>query len=317
MIKISIVKDKIASLGYYLFDEKEYVNSLRKIVLVDSLEYKYFLSFQVFKNSIKNNCCLDKFSIDNPYTTENIKKWIKINNCPFIYVSGEYSGSHNKDLILKCLTCGKETTYSWHDLEEGRGCPTSECIYSRRCVGQRRKGVSATSNLEHIFPDISEEWDYSKNKLSPKDYSPMSGRKFWWICSLCGYSWNTQISVRTTGHGCPICGKISRGEQRVEQFLIEKNITYSRQYRNNECRNVLPLPFDFKIVKHENLVLIEYNGKQHYEEREFFGGAEQLKIQKRNDLIKNEYCEKNNINLIVIPYWDFNNIEEILDRELI
>ena len=30
----------------------------------------------------------------------------------------------------------------------------------------------------------------------------------------------------------------------------------------------------------------------------------------------NEYCEKNKIKLIRIPYWDFNNIEEILTKEL-
>ena len=34
----------------------------------------------------------------------------------------------------------------------------------------------------------------------------------------------------------------------------------------------------------------------------------------RKELIK--YCKENNIRLIRIPYWDFDRIEEILDREL-
>lgn len=38
-------------------------------------------------------------------------------------------------------------------------------------------------------------------------------------------------------------------------------------------------------------------------------------IQKR-DNIKTEYCKDNNITLIRIPYWDFNNIENILKEKV-
>ena len=31
---------------------------------------------------------------------------------------------------------------------------------------------------------------------------------------------------------------------------------------------------------------------------------------------KTQYCNDNNIKLIRIPYWDFNNIEKILKKEL-
>ena len=31
---------------------------------------------------------------------------------------------------------------------------------------------------------------------------------------------------------------------------------------------------------------------------------------------KTQYCKENNIKLIRIPYWEFDNIEEILNREL-
>ena len=32
--------------------------------------------------------------------------------------------------------------------------------------------------------------------------------------------------------------------------------------------------------------------------------------------IKTVYCKENNIKLIRIPYWEFNNIENILSKEL-
>ena len=37
---------------------------------------------------------------------------------------------------------------------------------------------------------------------------------------------------------------------------------------------------------------------------------------KIKDNIKTQYCKDNNIKLIRIPYWDFDNIEEILKKEL-
>ena len=36
----------------------------------------------------------------------------------------------------------------------------------------------------------------------------------------------------------------------------------------------------------------------------------------KNDAIKTNYCKQNGIKLIRIPYWNLNNIESILDKEL-
>ena len=48
----------------------------------------------------------------------------------------------------------------------------------------------------------------------------------------------------------------------------------------------------------------------------FFGGEKQLQKTIKNDEIKNKYCKDNNITLIRIPYWDFDNIENILKEHL-
>ena len=69
------------------------------------------------------------------------------------------------------------------------------------------------------------------------------------------------------------------------------------------------MPFDF-YVPSINL-LIEFDGKQHYEPLSFFGGIEAFEKLKTNDKIKNDYCEDNYINLIRIKY-DEDNIESIL-----
>ena len=36
-----------------------------------------------------------------------------------------------------------------------------------------------------------------------------------------------------------------------------------------------------------------------------------------NDSIKREYAKKHNIELLEIPYWDFDNIEQILESRLL
>ena len=64
-------------------------------------------------------------------------------------------------------------------------------------------------------------------------------------------------------------------------------------------------------------ICIEYDGRQHFEIVKKFGGLEGFIDTKIRDTIKNTYCKKNNIKLIRIPYWDFDNIEKILHKEII
>ncbi|MCB2315620.1 hypothetical protein [Clostridium tagluense] len=51
----------------------------------------------------------------------------------------------------------------------------------------------------------------------------------------------------------------------------------------------------------------------HYKETTL---GNKLKQQQLHDKIKNNYCKDNNINLIRIPYWEKNNIEQILKSAL-
>jgi hypothetical protein len=37
---------------------------------------------------------------------------------------------------------------------------------------------------------------------------------------------------------------------------------------------------------------------------------------KKHDKIKYDYCQSHGIKLIYIPYWEFNNIANILNKEL-
>ena len=52
---------------------------------------------------------------------------------------------------------------------------------------------------------MAKEWNYEKNgNLKPEDFTASSGKKVWWKCSK-GHEWETTISNRHRGTGCPVC----------------------------------------------------------------------------------------------------------------
>lgn len=107
---------------------------------------------------------------------------------------------------------------------------------------------------------------------------------------------------------CPICYyKKSKGEIIIGKFLSARNILFHKEFIFPD----LPLArFDFYIP--EKNMIIEYDGQQHYETIECWGGEEALKEIQKRDTIKNIYCINNNISLIRIPYYDFDLINQIL-----
>ena len=131
-------------------------------------------------------------------------------------------------------------------------------------------------------------------------------------CNKCGHVFESQSNHLLEGHGCPNCVK-SKGEERVEVVLKNKNIYYIREYRFDDCIGIKKkMPFDFYLPN--NNTCIEYQGKQHYTPMEYFGGEEGFKKQQINDNLKRKYCKENNIKLIEIPYWDFNKVEDYINN---
>ena len=114
---------------------------------------------------------------------------------------------------------------------------------------------------------------------------------------------------------CKYCN-ISNGEKAIMNFLESRLITYEYQKKYNSLFGVNNgvLSYDFYIPN--NNVVIEFQGKQHFEPIEYFGGKEYFDIQQEHDRRKRQYAKDHSINLLEIAYWDFDNIEEILSREL-
>lgn len=117
---------------------------------------------------------------------------------------------------------------------------------------------------------------------------------------------------------CDVCSKaVSTGEQLVEKWLKNhQNLTFEHHHKFKDLRGLGGglLDFDFAIFDNDQIkYLIEFNGKQHYEPVEFYGGIERFKKQQEHDKRKQEYCIKHNIILIEIPY-NYKNLDDYLNQ---
>jgi ssDNA-binding Zn-finger/Zn-ribbon topoisomerase 1 len=140
--------------------------------------------------------------------------------------------------------------------------------------------------------------------------------------SNCNHIWEpTPYSLLNMGCGCPECNS-SHGERRVKKFFKDNNIKFIREFTFPDCKNINSLEFDFAIFDDNDKLsfLVEYDGELHYKVARW--SKDKKKMEKKlkdcqlRDAIKNEYCKNNNIPLLRIPYWDFENIEDILSNYL-
>lgn len=124
-----------------------------------------------------------------------------------------------------------------------------------------------------------------------------------------------------SANGCIYCTSLSMGENNILAWLDSNNIIHAREYSFEDLifNKGTKLRFDFAIFNKSNKLchLIEYQGKQHFEPIEYFGGQEVFDKQVYNDNLKVNYCKDNNIPLLIIKYDEFSLLNDILTRELL
>ena len=117
------------------------------------------------------------------------------------------------------------------------------------------------------------------------------------------------------GIGCPFCNE-SKGEKNISKWLYNNEINYVPQKTFDGLLGLgnNNLSYDFYLPDHN--LLIEYQGEFHDGKSSVYTSLN-LKRQQEHDRRKREYTQNHNIKLLEIWYWDFDNIEEILNNTLI
>lgn len=140
------------------------------------------------------------------------------------------------------------------------------------------------------------------------------GHSVLWECKcICGNikhaTSNNLLGGETLSCGC----LKSYGESLVSQILKENKIDFIPQYNLGNLKNLnkSTAKLDFGIIKENKLIgAIEVNGEQHYNHDNPWynqGVEDNLKL-------KQEYCNKNNIPILIIDYINKNlNKQKILD----
>lgn len=185
-----------------------------------------------------------------------------------------------------------------------------------------RSGASTSCGCRQ--KEVAKEW--MKNNIGKR--ADLTGQKFGHLTALknvginkyhvslweceCDCENHTHLIVPlnnlTTGNtsSCGCVGN-SKGQNKIKELLVNNNIDFETEKSFASC--IYPetrgyLRYDFFLPNYNTC--IEYDGEQHYRQKP--GWTPLLEIQAR-DQYKNDWCKKNNVTLIRIPYTHFNNIQ--------
>lgn len=216
-------------------------------------------------------------------------------------VIGEYKNNRTKVEAIHSV-CGEKVMLSPKDVLRGHG-----CFY----CGQVKSGLK-----RRMSPD---EFSFKFNSKVGSKYKQVTeyvsnAEKIKVIHRMCGREFSATPHNLLAGSGCPLCRQ-SRGEEKIDNFLHTLSVKFEREVSLKDCYYKGKLRFDFSIpYGYENHLLIEFDGIQHFEPIDVFGGEKGLQETEKRDKIKDEYCRDNGIRLLRIPY-NFTD-EEIYDSIL-
>ena len=114
---------------------------------------------------------------------------------------------------------------------------------------------------------------------------------------------------------CPYCN-IVKGEKVIADFLLKRNIKFKLHQTYEDLIGIKRKELSYDFYLYDYNLLIEFQGEQHDHPVEFFGGERQFEIQQEHDRRKNEYAITHHIDLLEIWYYEFNDIEKILNNKL-
>lgn len=223
---------------------------------------------------------------------------------PNINICSKYFNSTTK-VELECKICNHHWFSEPNNILEGRGCPNCKNIKTgNRC---RKPYEQFIFEVKKRSPDVKILGEYINNRTKIKTE-----------CLLCGNIWMANPDVLLRGCACPECNT-SKGEKRVKEYLDNKGVqfTFQKSYTGLLGNGGFPLLYDFYIPQLN--LLIEYQGQQHEHPVDFKGRGKEyaekcFRTQQEHDERKRKYAQSHNINLLEIWYWDYENIEKILDK---
>ncbi|WP_291626038.1 hypothetical protein [Clostridium sp.] len=291
---IKLAKELFAKEGYTLLSN-EYINSKTKMDYICPCGHKNSMNLINFSMGKRCPDC----NGNKRHNYEEVKKFFEKEG--YKLISTEYINANTK-LDYICPN-GHIHSITFNSFNHGVRCPECRNIKLNERMKKDIEEIR-TLFLQEGYILLEKEYINAHQKLELQ----------------CPNGHNIYLSYDKFQQGvrCSKCNA-SKSERYIIQLLKEFNIKYEHQYRFKDCRDIQPLPFDFYLPNYN--MCIEYDGEGHYLPIDFEGQGQesaekQLKDRQKKDNIKTKYCLDHNIKLIRIPYWEQDNIENILKQEL-
>lgn len=209
----------------------------------------------------------------------------------------EPSGKRRTMWNCRC-DCGNECTARATDLVGGR----------RKSCGCSKSGIRKQITWKRIREQPQQKFGKLKVIREAEDYVCPDGEHITQVKCICDCGKEIIVMARELlrGHvtSCG-CRTQSIGAENIEQYLIANNVKYLSEVSLPLCVNPetnTSLRFDFALIDEDIsgtiLCVVEYQGMQHYEDCGEFGRLQR----ETTDIIKKNYCEKNNLPLYEIRY---------------
>lgn len=251
----------------------------RGILRKNNVSYENSLEYFTKENNM--DYILEEFSSNNIKTPKEISK-----------------STHDK-YLWNCFECG-EKDYKMSVANRtglNQNCP--------KCAGNIKK--TTDQYKKEVFNLVGIEYsilaEYSNTRTVIKT-----------IHNKCDFVYYVTPNNFLRGRRCPLCTQ-SKGENAIVDWLRKNNCDFEPQ---KEFEGLLGfkggnLSYDFYIPNKN--ILIEYQGQFHDGSNGDYTCIN-LESQIEHDKRKREFAQSNNIELLEIWYWDFNNIEEILENKI-
>ena len=277
------------------------------------VDYHDSYKIKAYSFRIGSRCPYCRSNSGKVHPKDSLEEWLRANDLLHLWSSkneidaSELSVSSNKYIWMLC------ERHEYHNDNGG---------YRVICDNFTKKGVRCSycgtykvhpkDSFGSKHPDKVKYW-HKDNDKTPYEVAPNSYIKYKFSCFECGHVWNASPAKISSGTWCPNCNK-SKGEKKIIEILQKYNIDYINDkpyFKDLLSDKGNPLRPDFILPDYK--IWIEYDGEFHYEKYYDGQNYDETRIY---DKRKDEYAKKHGWKLIRIPYWEFYNIENVLEKEL-
>jgi len=255
------------------------------------------------EGKVHKNLKGEKLSKVQRLSEENILKYTE--NTDFLIRSGlgDYKNMQS-NLVFEHIVCNRTFERSLNNFNKNRECPF--------CYLENRKPVVRTKTTDQFKKDVFEIYNNEYEVLS--EYTGSRNKIL--VKHKCGTEFETVAGrfLREKGYGCSKCYGKSIGEFAIKELLKKRNIEFESQKTFDDLKLDNYLLLDFFLSEYN--LAIEYDGEHHFKPVKIFHNNTSFKKVKESDRLKNSYCKAKGIHLLRIPFWEFNNLNEIIDTVL-